>query len=77
MKNTVRLSLATYFIILSILYLSVQYTNFEMRSAIFIIASLVLIIMTSFTIKFRKDSDTMEWIILLLTIIMMVSFLLK
>ncbi|MFC3418326.1 hypothetical protein ACFOLA_02240 [Salinicoccus hispanicus] len=77
MKSPIRIYMATYFVVLSILYLTIRYTTFEMRPAIFIVLSLLLIISTAASMRFRDGRGTMEWTILFLTVIMLLSFLIK
>ncbi|MCG1009270.1 hypothetical protein J4760_04290 [Salinicoccus sp. ID82-1] len=77
MKSPVKVYLATYFTILSILYLSIRYTTFEMRPAIFIVASILLIGSTAAVMRSRDGRGMMAWTILCLTAVMLLTFLIK
>lgn len=75
MKNTARIFLATYFTVLSILYLTGRYTTFEMHPSIFAIASIVLLIFIGSSMLYRQEQGMMEWTLLVLTVLMLLTVL--
>lgn len=75
MKNPGRIFLTTFFTALSILYLTGRYTTFEMHPPIFIFLSIVLLV---FLVSVMRDSHgrgTVEWAMLLLTVLMLMTAL--
>ncbi|WP_342387136.1 hypothetical protein [Salinicoccus bachuensis] len=75
MKNTARIFLATYFTVLSILYLTGRYTTFEMHPSIFAIASIVLLVFIWAAMHYGHERGMMEWTMLVLTVLMLLTVL--
>ncbi|MEZ2456959.1 hypothetical protein ACBR55_00035 [Salinicoccus roseus] len=75
MKNPGRIFLVTFFTALSILYLTGRYTTFEMHTPIFIILSIVLLLFLVSAMRDNHGRGTVEWAMLLLTVLMLMTAL--
>ncbi|CAM2963717.1 hypothetical protein EDC33_0240 [Salinicoccus roseus] len=75
MKNPGRIFLATFFTALSILYLTGRYTTFEMHPPIFILLSIVLLVFLGSAMRESHGRGTVEWAMLMLTVLMLMTAL--